>query len=194
MSHSRYRKTNFYVTKHDYLKLLEKKICFNNMSEVINTSTKAVKITGIVWNQDLRAGNWDPETWDPGLWELRPWGSGSWDPGTLGPWNPGPSNWGSGTGNPDTQKPENWSLGLGNCYSETQNPESRTLRIELVTQISSIPTRTTDWINFNCEANFDNKKLGHLSQKLDSGAGVDGLKHLPKYFDIWLNTKKLENI
>ena len=34
--------------KHDYLKLLEKKICFNNMSEVINTSTKAVKITGIV--------------------------------------------------------------------------------------------------------------------------------------------------
>ena len=32
------------------------------------------------------------------------------------------------------------------------------------------------------------QKLGHLSQKLDSGARVDGPKHLPKYFDIWLNT------
>ena len=68
------------------------------------------------------------------------------------------------------------------------------MQIELVTQIPTILTRTTDWINFNCEANFDNKKLGHLSQKLDSGAGVDGPKYLPKYFDIWHNTKKLENI
>ena len=61
-----------------------------------------------------------------------------------------------------------------------------------MTQIPSILTHTTDWINFNCEANLDNKKLGHLSQKLDLGAGVDGPKHLPKYFDIWHNTEKLE--
>ena len=32
----------------------------------------------------------------------------------------------------------------------------------------------------------------HLSQSL--GARVDGPKHLLKYFDIWDNTKKLENI
>ena len=31
---------------------------------------------------------------------------------------------------------------------------------------------------------INNKKLGNLSQKLDIGAGVDGPKHLPKYFDI----------
>ena len=54
-------------------------------------------------------------------------------------------------------------------------------------------TRTIDWIDFNCEANFDNKQQVHLSQKLDVGAGVDGPKHLPKYFDIWHDTKKLEN-
>ena len=82
----------------------------------------------------------------PGLWDL-----GLWDPAT---WDPG------------TQDPGTWSLGLGNCNRETQNPESKTLRIELVTQIPSIPTRTTDWINFNCEASFDNKKLGYVSQKL----------------------------
>ena len=51
-------------------------------------------------------------------------------------------------------------------------------------QIPSILNRTYDWINFNCEVNFDNKKLGNLSQKLDSGAEVDGLKHLTKNFDI----------
>ena len=51
-------------------------------------------------------------------------------------------------------------------------------------QIPNILTRTTDGLNFNCEANFDNKKLGHLSQKVESGAGVDVPKHLPKYFDI----------
>ena len=102
-----------------------------------------------------------PETRDLGPWDLRP---GTLRPGTLGAgtlrlWDPA-------TRDSDTQDPGNRSLGLGNCYSETQNPESRTLRIELVTQIPSILTRTIDWINFNCEANFDNKKLGHLSQKL----------------------------
>ena len=115
---------------------------------------------------DPRPGTLRPETpepWDPGPWDsdtqtLRPWDLEFWD---TRPWHPGPWNWDS-----DTQDPGNGSLGLGNCDPETQNPESRTLRIELVTQIPSIPTCTTDWINFNCEANFDNKKLGHLSQKL----------------------------
>ena len=116
-----------------------------------------------------------PETRDPGPWE--------------------PKTRDIGTRDPDTQEPENKSLGLESYdpESETQNPESRTLIIELVTQIPSILTHTTDWINFNCEASFDNKKLGHLSQKLYLGAGVDRPKHLPKYFDIWHNTKKLEN-
>ena len=123
-----------------------------------------------------------PETQDPET--LRP---GTLGVGTLGLWDPG-------TLDPDTQDPGNKSLGIGNCYSETQNPESMTLRIELVTQIPSILTHTADWINFNCEANFDNKKLGHLSQKLDACAGVDRPKHLPKYFVIWHNSKKLENI
>ena len=133
------------------------------------------------FRHSLKSG---PETQNPEAWDLGPWDpeiqdSGTWDPGT---WNP------------DSQDPGNESLGLGNYNPETQNPENRTLSIEIVTQIPSIPTRATDWINFNCETNFDNKKPGHLSQKLDSGARVDGPKHLPKYFDIWNNIKKLENI
>ena len=92
-------------------------------------------------------------------------------PGALGPWDtgswyPGPWNWDSGRWDSDTQDPGNGSLRLWNCNPETQNPESRTVRIELVTQIPSSPNRTSEWINFNCEANFDNKKLAHLSQKL----------------------------
>ena len=82
----------------------------------------------------------------------------------------------------DTQDPGNGSLGLRTCDLETQNPESRTLRIELVTQIPSILIPATDLINFNCEGNFDNKKLGHLSGKLRSRA--DGPKYLTKFFDI----------
>ena len=51
---------------------------------------------------------------------------GTLEPGTMGLWHP------------DTQEPENrWN-------SETQNPESRTLITELVTQIPSILTHTTD--------------------------------------------------
>ena len=83
------------------------------------------------------------------------------------------------TRDPDTRDPGNGFLGLGNCSPKTQSPESRTLRIELVTQIPSITARTTDWINFNCEATFDYKKLGHKSKNV--GARVDGPKHLPKY-------------
>ena len=60
--------------------------------------------------------------------------------------------WDSGTQYPDSQDPGTESLGLGTCYPETQNPESRTLRMELVTQIPSIPTRTTDCTNFYYEA------------------------------------------
>ena len=71
----------------------------------------------------------DPDTWDP---ETRV--SGTRDPDTQDPWN-----W-----DLHTQDPVNGSLGLGNCDTETQNPESRTLRNGLVTQIPSIPTRTTD--------------------------------------------------
>ena len=102
-----------------------------------------------------------PETWDLGPWNLRPRTPGLWD---SGPWDP--ETWDSGTLQHGTKDPGTRSLGLGNCNPETQNPESKTLRIELVTQIPSIPTRTNDWINFNCEASFDNKKLGYVSQKL----------------------------
>ena len=71
-----------------------------------------------------------------------------------------------GCWDPDAQDSGPGTLELATCDPETQNPESRTLRIELVTQIRSIPTRTTDFFNFNCEENFDNKKLGLLSRKL----------------------------
>ena len=86
----------------------------------------------------MRPGTWDPETWDlklqdpetqdPGTLRsgtLRP---GTLEPGTLRPWEP------------DTQKPGNTSLGLWNWDFESQKHESRTLRIQLVTQIQSILT------------------------------------------------------
>ena len=61
--------------------------------------------------------------------------------GTLTPRTLGLGLWNK---DPDTQNPGNGSLGLGKCYPETQNPESMALRIELVTQIPSIATRTAD--------------------------------------------------
>ena len=70
-----------------------------------------------------------PETWD----------SGTRDPGIPGQWK-----WDREIWEPDTQDPGTGSLKLGTCDPETQNPESRTVRIELVTQIPSIPTRITD--------------------------------------------------
>ena len=118
----------------------------------------------------------DPETWDPDPRTLRPRTLGLWDPDTQ---DRGTGTLGHGTLTPRT-------LQIGPWYLELATLRPRT---ELVMQIPSILTRTTDWINFNSEANFDNKKLGHLSQKLDSGARVGGPKHLPKYFDIGLNTK-----
>ena len=69
-------------------------------------------------------GSADPETRD----------SGSQDPDTQD----------HGTGIPTPRTLGNGFLGLGNCDPEAQNPESRTLRIELATEIPSIPTRTTD--------------------------------------------------
>ena len=61
-------------------------------------------------------------------------GHEGWDPETRGP----------GIRDPDTRDPGNGFLGLGNCSPKTHSPESRTLRIELVTQIPSITARTTD--------------------------------------------------
>ena len=52
-------------------------------------------------------------------------------------------------------------LGLGNCNPGTQNPKTMTLRTELVTH--RLLVLTTDCINFNCETNFDNKELEHVS-------------------------------
>ena len=138
-----------------------------------------------------------PETQDHGTLRLKT--LGSWDlesmalgPGTQELWDSGPWHRGSWNRDPDIQDSGTGSLGLAICDPETQNAESRTLRIELVTLIPSIATCTTYWINFNCEANFDDKKLGHLSWKLRSQG--DGPKYLPKFFEIWHNTKKLENI
>ena len=54
-----------------------------------------------------------------------------------------------------------WDPRTGILEPETQNPETRTPRIELVTHRFLVATDpTTDCINFNCEAHFDNKKLG----------------------------------
>ena len=73
------------------------------------------------------------------------------------------------------------NLGHDTLTSRTlriKNRNSDTLRIELVTQIPGILRRATDphhrlhkshtiyCISFNCEAKFDNKKLGHVSRKL----------------------------
>ena len=75
-------------------------------------------------------------------------------------------NFDSETWGTNIQDPGTGRLGLGTCDRENQNPESRTLRVELVTQIRSILTRITNCINLKCEGNFDNKKLEHLSRKL----------------------------
>ena len=62
--------------------------------------------------------------------------------------------------------------------------------------IPSIPTRTTDWINFLHALIVKQiliiKSYGIWVENL--GTRVDGPKHLPKYFGIWHNTEKLENI
>ena len=77
----------------------------------------------------------------PGTWDLAPPETREPGSGTLGhgPLPPRTWNW-----DPDTQDPGTGSVELGTCDPETQNPESRTVRIELVTQTPSIPTSTTD--------------------------------------------------
>ena len=97
------------------------------------------------------------------LSRIRTWDTG---PGTLRPGTLELGCWDT-----DTQDPGPGTLELATCDPETQNLESRTLRIEVVTQIRSILTRSTDCINFNYEANFDNKKLGHLSGKRRVSSG-----------------------
>ena len=82
---------------------------------------------------------WGPETRDPrtlGLWDL--------GLGTLGPWN-----W----------DPETWDSWLWTWEPYNRDPGNGTLRpwdLQL--------NPATDCINFICEANFDNKKPGHLSR------------------------------
>ena len=141
-----------------------------------------MKITIVIsfFRHGLKSG---PETWDPG----------PWDPETLGPWDTGPRHPAPWNWNSDIQGPGTGSLGIQDCDSETQNPERRTLRIELVTQIPCIPTRTIDWINF-LHALVEKQILIITSYGIwveNLGARVDGPKHLPKYFYIWHNTKKL---
>ena len=60
--------------------------------------------------------------------------------------------WNSRTQHLDSQDPGTESMGLGTCYPEAQNPESWTLKMELATQIPSIPTHITDCTNFTYEA------------------------------------------
>ena len=130
----------------------------NAIYHLDNTSMPYCSLTGYSWmfyhldntstRRSLKSG---PETQD-----LEPW-----DPRTVRPRALRSGILVHGTLTPRTVELGPWHTGLGNCDPETQNPESRILRIALVTQV---PTRT-NWINFSCEANFDNKKLGHLSQK-----------------------------
>ena len=152
-----------------------------------------------------------PETRDPGHWDLEPWNLktlGPWNPETLKPETRDPGPWDPRLWNSETQihwtlelgpwnsGPWNWVMRLGNCDPEAQNPEYRTMRIELVTNILTIPTRTTNWINF-LHALIVKQILIIKSHGIwveNLGARVDGPKHLPKYFDIWYNTKKSENI
>ena len=61
------------------------------------------------------------------------------------------------TRDPETQDSGNGSLELRTCYPETQNPESKTLRIELMTQIPGIPTCTIDCTN--CRPNLFSRKM-----------------------------------
>ena len=125
----------------------------NGFSKVLRKKKQYFSISrkkGTLRRHSLKSG---PETWDLGPWDPRPWDPGPWHPGlwdlgrTLGPSDPGPGTlepWDSGTlGSKTVAGP--WKY------------DPRTLRL------AADPT--TDCINFICEANFDNKKLGHVCQK-----------------------------
>ena len=130
----------------------------------------------------MTRGSWDPGPWDPG--------QGPWDPrpcdyGTLRrvPWHPGLWNWDPETWDPDTQRHVTltprilrtgpWELNLWNRFAVSQPTPQIILTLIM-------------------KHNFDNKKLWYLSRKL-RGSSI-WTKHLPKYSEIWHNTKKLENI
>ena len=117
-----------------------------------------------------------PETWELGPWNLRPrtpgsWDSGLWDPetlrpGSLGLWDPytqdpGTGSLGDETLTPRTLEKGTWDLEIATLRSEILRAGPWELNLW---QIPSILIRTKDWINFNWKANFDNEKVGHLSQ------------------------------
>ena len=80
----------------------------------------------------MRPGIRDPETWGPG-----PWHPETWDPATT-------------------------TLGLGTCNPGTWDPVTRDPGNGTLGPCDWQLTPTTDCINFISEANFDNKKLGHV--------------------------------
>ena len=110
-----------------------------------------------------------PEKRDPGprTPRRRPRGripdAGSRDPGPREPETPTPRTPGHEAPAPRIPEP---GPPQPTPATAIQNPESRTPRTELATQVPSTPTRTTERINPHCEANFDNKKLRYLSRKL----------------------------
>ena len=130
----------------------------------------------------MTRGSWDPGPWDPGQ---GPWGPRPCDYGTLRrvPWHPGFWNWDPETWDPDTQRHVTltprilrtgpWELNLWNRFAVSQPTPQIILTLIM-------------------KHNFDNKKLWYLSRKL-RGSSI-WTKHLPKYSEIWHNTKKLENI
>ena len=117
------------------------------MHKVYNETTHAIffKIFRMslihIKRHSLKSG---PDTRDPGNVRSKTLRPETWDPGALGPRETGPRHPGPWNWDPDTQDLVTGSLRLGTCDSETQNPERRTLRIELVTQILSISTQRTD--------------------------------------------------
>ena len=133
------RLTNYIITRFLYQICLTDKSDENNIFICLRHSLKS--------GPETRA--WDPETWDPKPWDSETRDSRTRDSGTLGhgTWLPGPWKW----------VPVTWKLQLWDPEAWEQDPEHWNCDAD-----SKYPTLTTDWINFNCEANFDNKKLGHL--------------------------------
>ena len=135
----------------------------------------------------MTRGSWDPGLLRPGT--LRPMagtlGSATlwlWDSETrtltprtleLGPWDM--RSWHPETcySTPRILRTGPWELNLWNRFAVSQPTPQIILTLIM-------------------KHNFDNKKLWYLSRKL-RGSSI-WTKHLPKYSEIWHNTKKLENI
>ena len=77
----------------------------------------AIITQGIVQNQDLRLGNWDPETWDPGPQDLETQAPETLRPGTLAAGNL--RLWDPGIPDPDSQDPWTGTLGHGTLTPRT---------------------------------------------------------------------------